>query len=145
LVLASGYYADDGLIGPFLTRDEAEKDAKETLGIGEGGAGILKRTGRYRASKAVDKHESGNGCPEGTSSPWVPVEPLDENRQKRARLCQGGPPSLRLPQLKGGWLRGKMSDGKHASATIPTEPTCALRIVVDRYSCARDTPILGAR
>jgi hypothetical protein len=33
LVLASGYYA---LIGPFLTRDEAEKDAKETLGIREG-------------------------------------------------------------------------------------------------------------
>src|ERR1700733_10341243 len=27
---------DDGLIGPFLTRDEAEKDAKETLGIREG-------------------------------------------------------------------------------------------------------------
>jgi hypothetical protein len=24
---------DDGLIGPFLSRDEAEKDAKETLGI----------------------------------------------------------------------------------------------------------------
>jgi hypothetical protein len=27
---------DDGLIGPFLTRDEAEKDAKETFGIREG-------------------------------------------------------------------------------------------------------------
>ena len=27
---------DDGLIGPFLTRDEAEKDARETLGIKEG-------------------------------------------------------------------------------------------------------------
>jgi hypothetical protein len=25
---------DDGLIGPFLSRDEAEKDARETLGIG---------------------------------------------------------------------------------------------------------------
>jgi hypothetical protein len=24
---------DDGLIGPFLSRDEAENDAKETLGI----------------------------------------------------------------------------------------------------------------
>jgi hypothetical protein len=27
---------DDGLIGPFPTRDEAEKDARETLGIREG-------------------------------------------------------------------------------------------------------------
>jgi hypothetical protein len=27
---------DDGLIGPFVSRDEAEKDAKETLGINEG-------------------------------------------------------------------------------------------------------------
>jgi hypothetical protein len=27
---------DDGLIGPFLSRDEAEKDAKETLGIKHG-------------------------------------------------------------------------------------------------------------
>jgi hypothetical protein len=27
---------DDGLIGPFVSRDEAEKDAKETLGIREG-------------------------------------------------------------------------------------------------------------
>jgi len=27
---------DDGLIGPFLSRDEAEKDARETLGIREG-------------------------------------------------------------------------------------------------------------
>src|SRR3984885_6427664 len=26
---------DDGLIGPFLTRDDAEKDARETLGIRE--------------------------------------------------------------------------------------------------------------
>jgi hypothetical protein len=24
---------DDGLIGPFMSRDEAEKDARETLGI----------------------------------------------------------------------------------------------------------------
>jgi hypothetical protein len=30
---------DDGLIGPFVSRDEAEKDAKETLGIKEGGPG----------------------------------------------------------------------------------------------------------
>jgi hypothetical protein len=27
---------DDGLIGPFVSRDEAEKDARETLGIREG-------------------------------------------------------------------------------------------------------------
>jgi hypothetical protein len=27
---------DDGLIGPFMSRDEAEKDARETLGIREG-------------------------------------------------------------------------------------------------------------
>jgi hypothetical protein len=27
---------DDGLIGPFSSRDEAAKDAKETLGISEG-------------------------------------------------------------------------------------------------------------
>jgi hypothetical protein len=27
---------DDGLIGPFMSRDEAEKDARETLGIAEG-------------------------------------------------------------------------------------------------------------
>jgi hypothetical protein len=27
---------DDGLIGPFMSRDEAEKDAKETLGIEQG-------------------------------------------------------------------------------------------------------------
>jgi hypothetical protein len=27
---------DDGLIGPFMSRDEAEKDAKETLGIMQG-------------------------------------------------------------------------------------------------------------
>jgi hypothetical protein len=27
---------DDGLIGPFVSRDEAEKDARETLGIKEG-------------------------------------------------------------------------------------------------------------
>jgi hypothetical protein len=27
---------DDGLIGPFSSRDEAEKDARETLGITEG-------------------------------------------------------------------------------------------------------------
>jgi hypothetical protein len=27
---------DDGLIGPFISRDEAEKDARETLGIREG-------------------------------------------------------------------------------------------------------------
>ena len=27
---------DDGLIGPFMSRDEAEKDARETLGIQEG-------------------------------------------------------------------------------------------------------------
>jgi hypothetical protein len=27
---------DDGLIGPFPTRDEAEKDARETLGIKKG-------------------------------------------------------------------------------------------------------------
>jgi hypothetical protein len=27
---------DDGLIGPFGSRDEAEKDARETLGITEG-------------------------------------------------------------------------------------------------------------
>jgi hypothetical protein len=27
---------DDGLIGPFMSRDEAEKVAKETLGISEG-------------------------------------------------------------------------------------------------------------
>jgi hypothetical protein len=27
---------DDGLIGPFLSRGEAEKDARETLGIVEG-------------------------------------------------------------------------------------------------------------
>jgi hypothetical protein len=27
---------DDGLIGPFLSRDEAEKDACETLGLGDG-------------------------------------------------------------------------------------------------------------
>jgi hypothetical protein len=27
---------DDGLIGPFLTRDEAEQDARETLGLREG-------------------------------------------------------------------------------------------------------------
>jgi hypothetical protein len=27
---------DDGMIGPFLSRDEAEKDAKETLGIKDG-------------------------------------------------------------------------------------------------------------
>jgi hypothetical protein len=27
---------DDGLIGPFLSRQEAEKDARETLGIREG-------------------------------------------------------------------------------------------------------------
>ena len=27
---------DDGLIGPFMSRDEAEKDAWETLGIVEG-------------------------------------------------------------------------------------------------------------
>jgi hypothetical protein len=27
---------DDGMIGPFLSRDEAEKDAKETLGIRDG-------------------------------------------------------------------------------------------------------------
>jgi hypothetical protein len=27
---------DDGLIGPFMSRDEAEKDAQETLGITEG-------------------------------------------------------------------------------------------------------------
>ena len=26
---------DDGLIGPFLSKEEAEKDAKETLGIGD--------------------------------------------------------------------------------------------------------------
>jgi hypothetical protein len=26
---------DDGLIGPFLSRDDAEKDARETLGITE--------------------------------------------------------------------------------------------------------------
>jgi hypothetical protein len=29
---------DDGLIGPFVSRDEAEKDAKETLGIRDGEA-----------------------------------------------------------------------------------------------------------
>jgi hypothetical protein len=33
-----GINNDDGLIGPFLTRDEAEKDAKETLGIKDGEA-----------------------------------------------------------------------------------------------------------
>ena len=27
---------DDGLIGPFISRDEAEKDARETLGIEDG-------------------------------------------------------------------------------------------------------------
>jgi hypothetical protein len=27
---------DDGLIGPFMSRDDAEKDAGETLGIREG-------------------------------------------------------------------------------------------------------------
>jgi hypothetical protein len=27
---------DDGLIGPFLSGDEAEKDAWETLGLGDG-------------------------------------------------------------------------------------------------------------
>jgi hypothetical protein len=27
---------DDGLIGPFMFKDEAEKDARETLGIVEG-------------------------------------------------------------------------------------------------------------
>jgi hypothetical protein len=27
---------DDGLIGPFASRDEAEKDARETLGMKEG-------------------------------------------------------------------------------------------------------------
>jgi hypothetical protein len=27
---------DDGLIGPFMSKSEAEKDAKETLGIAEG-------------------------------------------------------------------------------------------------------------
>jgi hypothetical protein len=27
---------DDGLIGPFLSRGEAEKDVKETLGIAQG-------------------------------------------------------------------------------------------------------------
>jgi hypothetical protein len=27
---------DDGLIGPFISRDEAEKDARETLGIKDG-------------------------------------------------------------------------------------------------------------
>jgi hypothetical protein len=26
---------DDGLIGPFMSRDEAEKDAREMLGIAE--------------------------------------------------------------------------------------------------------------
>jgi hypothetical protein len=33
---------DDGLIGPFVSRDEAEKDAKETLGI-RGGREITPR------------------------------------------------------------------------------------------------------
>jgi hypothetical protein len=30
---------DDGLIGPFHSRDEAEKDAKETFGIANDGRG----------------------------------------------------------------------------------------------------------
>jgi hypothetical protein len=36
IVLAPRHYADDGLIGPRASRDEAEKDAKETLGNREG-------------------------------------------------------------------------------------------------------------
>ena len=35
LVLALDIMNDDGLIGPFLTRDDAEKDAREALGIRE--------------------------------------------------------------------------------------------------------------
>jgi hypothetical protein len=27
---------DDGLIGPFMSREDAQKDARETLGIAEG-------------------------------------------------------------------------------------------------------------
>jgi hypothetical protein len=34
--IAASPVIDDGLIGPFLSRDEAENDAKETLGIKEG-------------------------------------------------------------------------------------------------------------
>jgi hypothetical protein len=40
--LSAGWYwrldirNDDGLIGPFTSKDEAEKDARETLGLRDG-------------------------------------------------------------------------------------------------------------
>jgi hypothetical protein len=98
---------DDGLIGPFMSRDEAEKDAKETLGIVQGrddDAGESAR--RLPSSPRACRRESHEGGPYRKRA--AGDRHNEPERHRRSAQCSphpdaGGSPSL-APNASAGGL-----------------------------------------